>query len=116
MNEETMNAAQGEVTVDELEENLTESPQQEENAQDEQEAMIAEIRAGLGELFEDGWSPQEMGAFTQDEAVRSDIAQGKSVARAACAYRGERPRTGAACRRRARRLRAALRRITASST
>ena len=47
-----------EIGVEELEENLTgEAEQQQEEENDE---WIAEIRQGLGELFEDGWTTGEL--------------------------------------------------------
>ena len=79
---------ENEVTVDDLEESLTgeaeEAQIQEESR--ETDELIAEIRAGLAELFEDGWTAAEMAAFTQDELVREEVAMGHSVVRAACAY------------------------------
>ncbi len=83
---------QAEVTVDELEGNLTAGTQQELDDENEQEAAetVERIREGLAELFEDGWSPAEIAAFTQDDAVCHAIAQGHSVTRAACAYLKER--------------------------
>ena len=76
---------ENEVTVDELGENLTEEMEQEQPEEESREAMEA-IRAGLAELFEDGWTTAEMAAFTQDEQVRGEIAMGHGVQRAACAY------------------------------
>ncbi len=73
-----------EIGVEELEENLTgEAEQQQEEENDE---WIAEIRQGLGELFEDGWTTGELDAMTQDEAVQREIADGHGVVRAACGY------------------------------
>lgn len=79
---------ENEVTVDELEENLTEEMEQEQPAEESREAdeAMEAIRAGLAELFEDGWTTAEMAAFTQDEQVRGEIAMGHGVQRAACAY------------------------------
>ena len=77
-----------EIGVDELEENLTgeaEEQQLEEGGR-EAEELVAAIRQGLGELFEDGWTAGEMAAMTEDEGVRQEIADGHSVARAACGY------------------------------
>ena len=77
-----------EIGVSELEENLTgeaEEQQLEEGGR-EAEELVAAIREGLGELFEDGWTAGDMAAMTQDEGVRQDIADGHSVARAACGY------------------------------
>ena len=48
--------------------------------------LEAQIREGIGMLFEDGWTAQELGLLSQDEGVRADIAQGKDVIRAAAAY------------------------------
>ena len=79
---------ENEVTVDELEENLTEEMEQEqpeEESREADEAMEA-IRAGLAELFEDGWTTGELDAMTQDEAVQREIADGHGVVRAACGY------------------------------
>ena len=49
---------ENEVTVDELEENLTEEMEQEQPEEESREADEADeaIRAGLAELFEDGWT------------------------------------------------------------
>ena len=78
----------GEIGVDELEENLTGEAEEEqlEEGGREAEELVAAIRQGLGELFEDGWTAGEMAAMTEDEGVRQDIANGRSVARAACGY------------------------------
>ena len=75
---------ENEVTVDELEENLTGEMEQEQPEEESREAdeMMAAIRAGLAELFEDGWTTAEMAAFTQDEQVRGEIAMGHGVQRA----------------------------------
>ena len=53
---------ENEVTVDELEENLTGDMEQEQPEEESREAdeMMAAIRAGLAELFEDGWTTAEM--------------------------------------------------------
>ena len=48
--------------------------------------LEAEIREGIGMLFEDGWTAEELNMLSQDEGVRADIAQGKDVIRAAAAY------------------------------
>ena len=81
MDERTL---ENEVTVDELEENLTEEMEQEQPEEESREAD--EAMEGLAELFEDGWTTAEMAAFTQDEQVRGEIAMGHGVQRAACAY------------------------------
>lgn len=86
--EERMDMPQEEVTVNDLEENLAQPAQMQREADDADEAQeqIEAIRQGLAELFEDGWTTAELEAFTQDEAVRSDIAAGHGVVRTACAY------------------------------
>ena len=48
--------------------------------------LEAQIREGIGMLFEDGWTAQELAAFASDPHVREAIAKGHGVARAACAY------------------------------
>ena len=57
-------------------------------AREMQEAadLEAQIREGIGMLFEDGWTAEELGALSQDEGVRADVAQGKDLIRAAAAY------------------------------
>ena len=67
---------------------LTDQLLEEENMQLEEEgaALEAEIREAIGELFEDGWTAEELAAFSQDPSAQEAIANGHSVARAACAY------------------------------
>ena len=62
-----------------------EQEQPEEESREADEAMEA-IRAGLAELFEDGWTTGELDAMTQDEGVKREIASGHGVVRAACGY------------------------------
>ena len=87
MNEEMLAAAQdaGEITAQELGADIAEAAQ-EHNAQAEADERMSDIREGIGELFEDGWTAAELAALSQDETAREAIAAGKSVARAACAY------------------------------
>ena len=73
-----------EITAEELGARI--APQEEMNAQQEQEEAQDAIRAGIGELFEDGWTTAELAAMCCDEVARAMIAKGASVARAACAY------------------------------
>ena len=54
-------------------------------AQEAQE-LEAAIREGIGMLFEDGWTGEELTSLSQDEGVRADVAQGKDLIRAAAAY------------------------------
>ena len=66
-----------------------EEPAQESPAQQEptpEEARNAAIKSGIAALFEDGWTAEELTAFSQDAQVRADIAAGKDVLRAANAY------------------------------
>lgn len=48
--------------------------------------LEAAIREGIAELFEDGWTQEELLALSQDMAVREAVAKGHDVVRAACAY------------------------------
>ena len=69
MEENMVIAPNEEIGVEELEENLTgEAEQQQE---EENEEWIAEIRQGLGELFEDGWDDRRTG---RDDAGRGGAA------------------------------------------
>ena len=87
MNEEMLASAQdaGEITAQELGADLA-AGAQEQDAQAEADERMSDIREGIGELCEDGWSAEELAALSQDAAAREAIAAGKSVARAACAY------------------------------
>ena len=76
----------GEVTAAQLGENMAQEMNAAIEAQEEQESRMEEIREGVGELFEDGWTAQELTAFSQSPAAQEMIAKGASVARAACAY------------------------------
>ena len=78
----------GEITADELEENLGAQAEEEMalESEDAGEAIAEAVRRGIGELFEDGWSAEELLAFSHDEGARRDVANGHSVSRAACAY------------------------------
>lgn len=76
----------GEVTAAQLGENMAQEMNAAVEAQEEQESRMEEIREGVGELFEDGWTAQELTAFSQSPAAQEMIAKGASVARAACAY------------------------------
>ena len=46
----------------------------------------AAIREGIAELFEDGWTGEELASLSQDVGVREDVARGMDVVRAACKY------------------------------
>lgn len=84
-----------EVSADELLNALTsdEPPAQEEPEPEQtQEEPAAEedpnaaIKNGILELFEDGWTQEELTAFCNDPQARADIKAGKDVIRAAMAY------------------------------
>ena len=76
--------AQEGVTAQDLSESLMTGEQ--ERQEEESEAMAARIREGIGALFEDGWTSEELAQLSQDAQVRNDIADGKDVIRAAAAY------------------------------
>jgi hypothetical protein len=66
-----------------------ETPAEESSDQQEpgpEEARKSSIQSGIQALFEDGWTAEELTAFSQDAQVRADIAAGKDVLRAANAY------------------------------
>lgn len=65
-----------EITEELMEENA-------EQAAQEDEELAASLREGIGMLFEDGWSAEELAALSQDEGVRSDVAAGVDLIRAA---------------------------------
>ncbi|MBR4039412.1 MAG: hypothetical protein IKJ11_04855 [Clostridia bacterium] len=72
-----------EITGELMEENMLHQAQ---DAQEDAQQQEAQIREGIGMLFEDGWTGEELTALSQDEGVRSDVAQGKDLMRAAAAY------------------------------
>lgn len=72
------------VTARELSEELMEDGAQ--RAAQEMGEEEARIREGVAVLFEDGWTQEELMALSQDEGVRGDIADGRDVVRAACAF------------------------------
>ena len=80
-----------EITAQELGAQMTGSVQANEaEAMDaleqQQDQLLSQVREGIGELFEDGWTTAELAAMCCDETARAMIAKGASVARAACAY------------------------------
>lgn len=74
----------GAMTADALSEELMTGEAQQQI--EESEELAAQIREGIGMLFEDGWTSEELAALSQDEGVRADIAAGKDVIRAAAIY------------------------------
>ena len=77
-------AVYGAVTADALSEELMTGEEQ--RQMEESEDLAAQIREGIGMLFEDGWTSEELAALSQDDGVRADIAAGKDVIRAAAIY------------------------------
>ena len=77
MEENVMIVPDEEIGVDELEENLTGEVEQQQA--EENDELVAALRQGLGELFEDGWTTGELDAMTQDEGVKREIARGLRV-------------------------------------
>lgn len=63
-----------------------EEPEQEEETQEAEEDPNAAIKSGIMALFEDGWTEEELTAFSNDPQARADIKAGKDVIRAAMAY------------------------------
>lgn len=51
-----------------------------------EDAQKQAITQGIQSLFEDGWTSDELRAFSMDPTVREDIAAGRSVRQAATAY------------------------------
>lgn len=103
MNVTDPEATTQEVSVDSLMENLDNPPVEQEPTQPEEqgeetpgkeaqeepspeEARRNAIVSGLTALQEEGWTHDELDAFTKNATVHADIAAGKSVERAAMAY------------------------------
>lgn len=61
MEENVMIVPDEEIGVDELEENLTGEVEQQQA--EENDELVAALRQGLGELFEDGWTTGELDAM-----------------------------------------------------
>ena len=77
MEENVMIVPDEEIGVDELEENLTGEVEQQQA--EENDELVAALRQGMGELFEDGWTTGELDAMTQDEGVKREIASGHGM-------------------------------------
>lgn len=81
-----------EANADEIFEALTsddppaQEEQEEEEPEQEEEDPNAAIKNGIIALFEDGWTQEELEAFSNDPQARADIKAGKDVIRAAMAY------------------------------
>ena len=77
-NEETMRAPLDahEITGELMEDSMAQEAR-------EAEELAARLREGIGMLFEDGWTGEELEALSQDEGVRGDVAAGIDLIRAA---------------------------------
>lgn len=83
-----------EVATEQLADNLTTEPAQEAETQEPQvqeeqnpeEAQRSALIAGLNSLVEDGWTSDELKAFSTDPKSYEDIKEGKTVRQAFRAY------------------------------
>ena len=82
--EEMMNPMYAPATAQEISGELMEEAGVQ--AAQETAGLEAAIREGIAELFEDGWTQEELMALSQDMGVREAVAKGHDVVRAACAY------------------------------
>lgn len=82
--EDMMNMPGAPVTAQEISGELMEDTAMQ--AAQEAAGLEAGIREGIAELFEDGWTQEELMALSQDVGVREAVARGHDVVRAACAY------------------------------
>ena len=71
-------------------EEQTEQPAEEQPAEEEQvspeQAQRNAIQSGITALYEDGWTEDELTAFSKDAKARADIKAGKDFMRVANAY------------------------------
>ena len=71
-------------------EEQTEQPAEEQPAEEEQvspeQAQRNAIQSGITALYEDGWTADELTAFSEDAKARADIKAGKDFMRVANAY------------------------------
>ena len=74
-----------EQTEEQPEQPAEEQPAEEEQASPEQAQRNA-IQSGISALFEDGWTADELAAFSKDAKARADIKAGKDFMRVANAY------------------------------
>lgn len=101
-------STEGETSAQELAEGLTQSDGQEEAQNDgggadgeapeeaKGDERLEAYRKGILSLAEDGWTTDEIRAFSQDGKVRENLARGMTLRQAAHAYlvagRGEKPK------------------------
>ena len=74
-----------EQTEEQTEQPAEEQPAEEEQASPEQAQRNA-IQSGITALYEDGWTEDELSAFSKDAKARADIKAGKDFMRVANAY------------------------------
>ena len=74
-----------EQTEEQTEQPAEEQPAEEEQASPEQVQRNA-IQSGITALYEDGWTEDELTAFSKDAKARADIKAGKDFMRVANAY------------------------------
>ena len=74
-----------EQTEEQLEQPTEEQPAEEEQVSPEQAQRNA-IQSGITALYEDGWTEDELTAFSKDAKARADIKAGKDFMRVANAY------------------------------
>ena len=74
-----------EQTEEQTEQPAEEQPAEEEQASPEQAQRNA-IQSGITALYEDGWTEDELTAFSKDAKARADIKAGKDFMRVANAY------------------------------
>ena len=72
-------------TEEQTEQPAEEQPAEEEQASPEQAQRNA-IQSGITALYEDGWTEDELTAFSKDAKARADIKAGKDFMRVANAY------------------------------
>lgn len=86
----------GALTESLLSEEPAEEQAQQEQQESEEDARVKALNDGLTTLFEDGWTKEELLAFSKDAKAREDIQKnGKTLRQAARAYE-KRLREGAA--------------------
>lgn len=79
------------LTSEQVEEPEQEQPAEEQPAQEEEQvspeqAQRDAIQGGIQALYEDGWTADELTAFSKDAQARADIKAGKDFMRVANAY------------------------------
>ena len=75
-----------EQTEEQTEQPAEEQPAEEEEQISPEQAQRNAIQSGISALFEDGWTADELTAFSKDAKARADIKAGKDFMRVANAY------------------------------